>query len=338
MLETAEEVSDIAFGFMASKALFTAIHFDLFTHLAERPMAIADAASAMGLHPDRANTLLTALTTLRLVASENGRYHNSPAAQSFLVKGAKYDFSDYLSQQVDRQMYGLLDQVDQAMADTLPDDAIASYADWMSDPAAAKLYSDSQHAGSLGPARTLARGVDLSGARQLLDVGGGTGAFAITLCQTFGHLSATVIDFPNVARLGEAYVAKAGLSERIRYLHGDLLDTEWPGGQDVVLMSYIFSSVPGEALADLVRRAHACLRPGGRLLVHDFMVEPTRDGPKLAALWQFQHTAFNPRAKSVDTAWARQQMSVAGFEGIAAEPMIPGMTYLVTGARGGRTD
>ncbi|MEZ5660954.1 MAG: methyltransferase [Burkholderiaceae bacterium] len=333
LLETAEEVSDIAFGFMASKALFTAIHFDLFTHLDRQPLDIEGAARAMGLHPDRATTLLTALTTLGLVAHEDGCYRNSPAARAFLVKGAKYDFSDYLSQQVDRQMYGLLDQVDQAMADELPEEAISSYADWMADPDAAKLYSDSQHAGSLGPARTLARGVDLSAARQLLDVGGGTGAFAITLCEAYEDLHATVIEFPNVARLGERYAADAGLSDRIRYRHGDLLDTDWPVDQDVVLMSYIFSSVPGETLEDLVGRAYQSLAPGGRLLVHDFMVEPEREGPKLAALWQFQHTAFNPHAKSVDTAWASELLSSTGFADVSERAMIPGMTSLVSGIR-----
>jgi len=330
-LKTAEEVSDIAFGFMGSKALFTAIHFDLFSHLKQGPLNAEQAAAKMKIHPDRATTLMTALTTLGLLTVDGDTYGNSPAAESFLVKGAKYDFSDYLSQQVDQQMYSLLDQVDDAMADRLPDDAISSYAEWMSDPAQAKLYSDSQHAGSLGPARTLARELDLSAASQMLDVGGGTGAYAITLCKANPKLSATVIDFPNVAELGQEYVADAGLADRVNYIPGDLLNTDWPDGQDIVLMSYIFSSVPGECLTDLVGQAADALKPGGRLVVHDFMVEPDRSGPKLAALWQFQHTAFNPHARSVSTDWAEQALSDAGFESTTVEPMIPGMTSVVSG-------
>ncbi len=333
LLSTAEEVSDVAFGFMASKALFTAIHFDLFSHLAGAPLTAAQAAAKMSIHPDRASTLMTALTTIGLLGREDGVYRNAPAAESFLVTGAKYDFSDYLSQQVDRQMYGLLDQVQDAMADKLPDDAIGSYAEWMSDPVQAKLYSDSQHAGSLGPARTLARSLDLSKAGQMLDVGGGTGAYAITLCGANPQLRATVIDFPNVASLGEEYVAQAGLKDRVNFLPGDLLDTEWPEGQDIVLMSYIFSSVPGERIADLVKQAARVLKPGGRLIVHDFMVDPDRSGPKLAALWQFQHTAFNPHARSVSTDWAQDTINSGGFADATVEPMIPGMTSVVSAVR-----
>ena len=36
-VETAEEVSNIAFGFMASKAMFAGLHLDVFTHLAAGP-------------------------------------------------------------------------------------------------------------------------------------------------------------------------------------------------------------------------------------------------------------------------------------------------------------
>ena len=331
LLESAEEISDVAFGFMASKSLFTALQFNLFTHLSEDALTVEEVATKMGTDVDRVGTLFTALTAIGLVSFDGERYRNSPAAQSFLVHGAKYDFSDYLSQQVDRQMYGLLDQVADAISNDLPDDAIASYADWMADADAAKLYSQSQHAGSLGPARTLARELDLSKAEQILDVGGGTGAYAITLCEKNPQLQATVIDFPNVATLGEEYVAKAGLEDRVSFQPGDLLRADWPDGQDVVLMSYIFSSVPGNKIADLVQHAADVLKPGGRLIVHDFMVNAERDGPKLAALWQFQHTAFNPQARSVSTEWAEDTLNDAGFQKTAVRPMIPGMTSVVSG-------
>lgn len=332
-METAEDVSDIAFGFMASKALFSALHLNLFTVLDGGAKTAAEAAAAMGIHPDRATTLLTALTTLGLVARDDGSYQNSPAAEAFLVRGAKYDFGDYLRLQVDQQMYGLLDQVDDAMAGTLPDDAISSYSDWMSDPEAARLYSESQHAGSLGPARTLDRLLDLSDARTLLDVGGGTGAFAITLTNSNPELCATVIDFPNVATLGETYVSEAGLDDQVEFIHGDLLSTDWPAGQDVLLMSYILSSVPGDRIPELIERAMAALNPGGRFIIHDFMVEPDREGPKLAALWQFQHTAFNPEAKSVATDWVAKQLDEAGFSSLEGQEMIPGMTSIAMGRK-----
>jgi ubiquinone/menaquinone biosynthesis C-methylase UbiE len=329
----ADQISNIAFGFMGSKALFVALDLGIFTQLSAGPMTAEEMAAATGIHRDRAETLMTALTGLGLLVVAEGRFSNSPAAEAFLVKGAKYDFGDYLRLQVGRQLYPLLDQLDAAVKGELPEDATASYEQWFSDPDQARLYSESQHAGSLGPARQLAKKVDLSGARHLLDVGGGTGAFAITLCKAFPDLSATIVDFPNVAALGRQYVAKAGLSDRIRYVEGNALRTDWPEGQDVVLMSYLFSGVPGECHEDLIADARQALVPGGRLVIHDFMVEADRSGPELAALWQLQHTAFTPEARSVDTATLAEELGQGGFDEVEIMEMIPEMTKLAVARR-----
>ena len=104
-LTEAEDISDIAFAYMGSKALFAAIKFDIFTVLAEGPLYAETLADKVGLPPERCRTLMTALTVLDLTTVDDaGRFANSPAADAFLVKGAKYDFSDYLDRQVGQQV------------------------------------------------------------------------------------------------------------------------------------------------------------------------------------------------------------------------------------------
>ena len=78
LLTKAEEISDIAFGFMGSKALFAALHFGIFTHLKNGPLSTEELAEKSGLHPERCQTLLTAVTALGLVSIDDGRYTNSP--------------------------------------------------------------------------------------------------------------------------------------------------------------------------------------------------------------------------------------------------------------------
>jgi len=254
---------------------------------------------------------------------------NSPAAESFLSRASKYDFGDYLRYQIDQQMYPFLLQLNAVMKDDLSDDAIASYRHWMADEEQASVYSESQHSGSLGPGRTLARLVDLSDAKQLLDVGGGTGAMTISLCKAYENLQATIIDFPNVAEIGWRFVSEAGLVNRVRYTPGSAIEVEWPTGQDAVLMSYLISGVPGDAVDGLLDSAFAALAPGGKLMVHDFMVEENRRGPALAALWQLQHMAFTPDAQSLSVAWLVEAGRKAGFEVLQTEELIPAMTKLV---------
>lgn len=329
LAESAEDVSQIAFGFMASKALFAGLHIDVFTLLSEKPKATPEIAAEAGVPENRITTLMTALTSIGLVDRNDTIYSNSPAAEAFLSRASKYEFGDYLRYQIDQQMYPFLGQLNGVIDGSLDPEAVDSYQHWMSDPEQATLYSEAQHAGSLGPGRTLARLVDLSGAHNLLDVGGGTGAMSIRLLEAYPDLVSTIIDFPNVSEIGWRFVSEAGLVDRIRYIPSNALEAEWPTGQDAILMSYLFSGIPGSEASRLVDYAFECMADGGHILVHDFMVEDDRMGPPMAALWQLQHMAFTPEARSVTPGWLKQRMAEAGFSEIEEEEMIPGMTRLI---------
>lgn len=329
LLESAEDLSRIAFGFMASKAIFSALHVEIFTYLSEQPLTVTELSEKTGVPANRITILMTALTGIGIVGFENGRYQNAPAAEHFLVRGAKYDFGDYLRYQIDRQMYPFLQQLNGALDGTLDTAAVDSYKSWMADETQAQLYSESQHSGSLGPGRTLARMVDLSKATSLLDVGGGTGAMTISLCDAYPQLESTIIDFPNVSEIGWRFISEAGLVNRVRYIPSDALECDWPSEQGAVLMSYLFSGVPGEAVPNLIANAFAALEPGGIVMVHDFMVEDDRKGPPVAALWQLQHMAFTPDARSIAKGWLTDQLAAEGFVDVCSEEMIPGMTCLV---------
>ena len=331
LAETAEEISRIAFGFMASKALFAGLHIDVFTQLADGPKNSAAIAKESEIPMNRVTTLMTALTSIGLVErEEDGEiYSNSPGADSFLAKGAKYEFGDYLRYQIDQQMYPFLGQLNEVLDGSLDPEAVDSYQHWMSDPAQASIYCEAQHAGSLGPGRTLTRLVDLSNAESLLDVGGGTGAISIRLLEAFPNLVSTIIDFPNVAEIGWRFVAGAGMVDRIRYIPANALTAEWPKEQDAILMSYLFSGIPGSEVPRLVEYAFDCLASGGSIMVHDFMVEDDRTGPPMAALWQLQHMAFTPDARSVTPGWLRTRLQDVGFLDIKEDEMIPGLTRLI---------
>jgi len=314
---------------MASKALFAGLHVDVFSRLSSGPCSAKDLATQSRVPVNRLRILLHALLAVGLVTLDDEQFSNAPAAELFLSKHSKYDFGDYLRYQIDQQMYGRLEQLNNAMDGNLDEDAIASYAHWMSDPDAAALYSESQHAGSLGPGLTLARTVDLSNATSLLDVGGGTGAMTIRLCEANPDLQSTIIDFPNVAEIGWRFVTEAGLVDRVRYIPCDAISAEWPGDQDAILMSYLFSGVPGDAIPELIQRSFDRLAPSGTYLIHEFMVNQDGTGPELEALGQLQHMAFTPDARPVSAGWLRSQLTSVGFEDIEVSEMIPGMTRLV---------
>ena len=91
----------------------------------------------------------------------------------------------------------------------------------------------------------MARRVDLGGATKFLDVGGGSGAYTLAFLKQNPKLRATILDFPETIETARRYAAEAGLSDRVTHIAGQRPHDAWPGNQDVVLMSYVWSAVGG---------------------------------------------------------------------------------------------
>ena len=60
-IEDVREISALAYGFIASKALFAAVELDLFTKIARGADTLSTIAEATGVAANRARTLLTTL-------------------------------------------------------------------------------------------------------------------------------------------------------------------------------------------------------------------------------------------------------------------------------------
>ena len=335
LLETIEQVFHVAFGYMASKALFSGLQLGVFDALARGPKGLEALAAETRAEQRPLRTLLITLTAVGLLERRGECWVNGPAAQTHLVKEGPGDFGDYLRYQVDRQMYPFMHNLTDVLRGRHDSVPFADYEAWFSDAAEATLYSESQHSASLAPALMLAALVDLSASRRLLDVGGGSGAFSITLCQQHPELRAAIVDFPNVLEVARRQVAKAGLESRIDLLPGNALDLTWPGGQDVILFSYLSGSVSAEGVAALYRQAFAALDSGGRVLVHDFMADDDLTGPPLAAMWALQHATFTPGATALTPGFVTGCLRDAGFEEVTVVDFVPGMTRLVQARRPG---
>jgi SAM-dependent methyltransferase len=328
-IQEPREISRIAYGFMASKALFAALNLDLFGRLANGPRSLDELVRETTIAPSRLRKLLTVCVSLGLLETrDGGRYANAPASQSYLVRSAPAYFGDYYRFQIDRQIYPRFEHLDAA----LRGDGRGFYG-LMEDPTEAEYFSRAQHSGSLGPAHVTAKLVDLSGCRRLLDVGGGTGAFSIALCRRYRELTAAILDFPNVRPVAERYVRESGLEARIAFLPGNALEVPWPDGQDVVLMSYLVSAVAEKRVDQLLDRARRALVPGGQLLLHDFMVEDDGGGPLSAALWLLSSVIIDPDSVTLTPGWLSGQVAARGLVVEHVRDVIPGITRLLLARR-----
>lgn len=333
-IETAESISELAFGFMASKALFAALHVDVFGALAGGAKTLNALCAATKIPTERMQTLVTALVSVGLLTRDGETVSNGPASEQYLVRDSGNYFGDYLRFQIDRQMYPFMEHLDRVLVGDSEGVEFSTYADWMADKDQAEMFSRSQHSGSLGPGAVLAKRLALgSQASAMLDIGGGSGAFSIMFCKCYPALNATVLDFPNVIEVGKRFVAEEAMQDRVDFLAADGTSANWPDPQDVVLMSYLFSGVSAKALPGLCAEAYRVLKPGGIVAVHDFMVGDERSGPPLAALWQLQHMVYTPDGVGLTPSFVEQLLVHAGFKIDNCRDLIPGMTQAMVASK-----
>jgi ubiquinone/menaquinone biosynthesis C-methylase UbiE len=332
-IDDVRAISRIAYGFAASKALFAALEHEIFGELDAGPLTISDLAQRTGIAPVPLRTLVATLVALGLVVRQDETFANAPGSARYLVPGKPAYFGDYYRLQINRQLYPAMVRLEAGLAGDAAALLFGGEEGLMADPAQAAVFSLAQHAGSLGPAVMLARGFDLAGRRRMLDVAGGTGAFSISLCQRNSALSSTILDFPNVVALARDYVADADLSDRIAFIGGNALEVDWPTGQDVVLMSYLLSAVPDAAIDVLFSRAAAALAPGGLLLVHDFMLDDSGDGPDLAAQWFLINLALSPHGTSFSAAELAPRLERTGLRLRESRDHIHDITRLLVAER-----
>jgi O-methyltransferase domain/Dimerisation domain len=106
--------------------------------------------------------------------------------------------------------------------------------------------------------------------RSLLDIAGGHGWYAAALCNKYATLHARVLDLEASARVGREIIAEHGLSDRVEHQVGDLFTSDLGGPHDIVLTFNIVHHLDPDQIADLARRVHAALRPGGTWAVLDY--------------------------------------------------------------------
>ncbi|MFT4167407.1 MAG: methyltransferase [Microlunatus sp.] len=278
----------LATGFWAFKTLAAAHEFDLFSRLSGTDgTTIGGLAETLEIEERPAEMLLTGCAALGLLAKDDGRYVNSPLAEEFLVRGKPYYFGGFV-QMLDQRLYPGWGRLTQAIRTNRPTtwdpDRQSSLFDG-EDPQLLAVFWEAMHSLSTFTARALGQSVDLSRARRLLDVGGGSAAYDIELCRHYPDLTATVYELPQVAGIAAGKVKEADLSDRIGTVTGDFFaDTALPGGHDTILLSMIMHDWAELRCHTILQKCWAALPSGGQVIISELLVDDTRTGPPAAAL------------------------------------------------------
>jgi SAM-dependent methyltransferase len=117
---------------------------------------------------------------------------------------------------------------------------------------------------------------------RIVDVGGSQGTVLAYLLRALPSARGVLLDRAEALAGAPGYLAGAGVGDRVEVVAGDFLREVPPGG-DLYVLSQILHNWDDERARAIVRNCHRAARPGGGLLVIDWVL-PEGPEPSLAHL------------------------------------------------------
>jgi demethylspheroidene O-methyltransferase len=327
-----EAMFDLVAGFCHSQILQALVTLDIPADLLDQSRTTATLAHRTQVPPDRMAVLLNAGAAIGLLAkrrdetwtlTRRGAALATVPGLSGMIRHHAVLYRDladpvaFFRGETDTELAAFWPYVFGAGAAHDPDTA-ARYS---------QLMADSQ---TLVAEDTLAA-VDLTAARHLMDVGGGTGAFLSAVARVAPHLALTLFDLPAVAPHARARFDADRIAVTIT--PGSFRDDPLPRGADTITLVRVLYDHSDDTVRALLSRVHAALPAGGRLIVSEPMTggdRPERAGDAYFALYCM--AMRTGRARSAQEVAAL--LSAAGFGQISRpRPARAFVTSVVTAVR-----
>jgi predicted O-methyltransferase YrrM len=269
-------------GLYAADLLTAAIvEFDFFTWLDAHPSTLAAVCDTFGFHARPADVMLTLFAARGYVERDAEVFRVSAMGREHLVAASPWNLAPYFAALKERPFV-------QDFARVLRTGRPANWGgtrrgqDWhvaMQDEAFARRFTAAMDCRGLYLGEALARAVDLSNRRRVLDIGGGSGIYACALAARHPHLQGTVLDQTAVTAIASTLIAERGLTDRIAVVAADFLSDALPAGHDVHLFSNVLHDWDVAEIGQLLASSFASLEPGGLLLIHDAFLDADKAGP-----------------------------------------------------------
>jgi ubiquinone/menaquinone biosynthesis C-methylase UbiE len=104
---------------------------------------------------------------------------------------------------------------------------------------------------------------------------------------------------------------------------------DFPGGFDVALITNFLHHFDASTCTTFLKKVHAALKPGGRVVVLEFVPNPDRISPPTPARFSLTMLANTPSGDAYTFAELRQQLETAGFHDVSAHPLPTPQTVLL---------
>ena len=276
---TPEHIFQVGLGFWGSKTLLSAIELGLFTHLAKLPGTLEELQRRLELHPRAARDFLDALVALGFLDRREGVYRNTAATDLFLDK-AKPSYIGGMLEMSNARLFKFWNNLTEGLrTGQLQNEAKGSGQSFFkavcADPSRLKEFLKAMTGMSHLTNLAVARQFPWADHKSVVDMGAAQGDLVVQIARAHPHMSGVGFDLPEVGSIFDEYVARNGVSGRVKFAPGDFFNTPVPKA-DVAIMSRVLHDWDLAEKKKLIGKAYDALPAGGAMIVVDSIIDDER--------------------------------------------------------------
>jgi hypothetical protein len=257
-----DKIMAVAGGYLNSRMLFTANDIGLFAALGGAGATVSELAERCGVPQRRVRIVADVLATCGVLERDGDRYRNTAEAEVFLSGRGPVDMKPIL-RYWDIVSYRRAESSTEAVRH-------GRGATGSLDARQQEAYQGSVAFSTAPSADALPEVFDFAGKNRVLDIGGGVGTMLLPLLGRWRHLSATLVDLPEVVELARRRLDAGPAADRVATVAADVLVDPLPRGHDVIMVAHLMHLFQPEENRALLGRLRRVAGPDTTLLMVDW--------------------------------------------------------------------
>jgi hypothetical protein len=276
-------IFDLVIAPWKTAILNTAIRLKVFTVLSDQQLSAEELAAQTNANEVFLEAILNALVCMGLLQFQKDTYNNSHLSRIYFIEGSPYYIGDFIQLLINEsskwnKLFSIVSE-----GKEISDDSSESN----------RTFIKAMHnMGMFGEVDALINCVDLSGCQNMIDAGGGSGIYSISLCQKYPDLKSIILDRHETLVVTKEFVSIHKESERIELRECDITKDTLGDNIDAVLLSDV--TYDEIAAGKILRNAWKCLRPDGQLILRGYYFDPQNSNPLFGALFVINQLVVNP--------------------------------------------
>jgi ubiquinone/menaquinone biosynthesis C-methylase UbiE len=279
-----EKILEINWDYAKTSVLAAGVELGVFTQIASGKKTVAQISKAAKSSRRGMEMLLNALVGLGLLAKNKaGRFSLRPESSEFLVRGKPRYLGEMSLHALELSKSWL--HLAQCVRSGKPDAAVdqkEGAEDYF--PRLVRVLFQMNYPCAKYLALYLKR--KHKRASDILDVAAGSGVWSIAIAEEFKEAKISALDFPGVLKVTREYVNRFNLSDRYKYIQGDLRRINFGKERyDLVILGHICHSEGRIYTQQLFKKSFHALKKTGVLLIAEFLLDKDKAGPMMPLIF-----------------------------------------------------